>query len=97
MKAGRQFLRDLSRFAGVDARGSLQMALGVKGKGKKCKNDGQNYRSQPKMAHMREIHHLRANSRVGITSLCLVAIRNPRGLAERSATRNWTATQIRYG
>src|SRR5271165_4059165 len=47
-----QLLRDTSRFAAFDARCSLQMVLGVKGKWKERKDGGKDYTGQPKTAHI---------------------------------------------
>lgn len=63
-KASGQLLRDLSRFATVDARGSFQMALCVKGKWKKREDGGQDYSSQPESAHMDEIYNVTQNRNV---------------------------------
>jgi hypothetical protein len=65
MKASGQLLRDLSCFTAFDARCSLQMALGVKGKRKERKNGGKDYPGQPETAHMHEIHMVTQNRVVG--------------------------------
>jgi len=60
-KASGQLLRDTFRFATFDARCSLQMALGVKGKWKERKDGGKDYPGQPETANMHEIHNVTQN------------------------------------
>ncbi len=58
MKPSGQLSRDNFRFAAFDAGCSLQMALGVKRKWKKCKNCDKNYPGYPEMAQMHQTHDL---------------------------------------
>jgi hypothetical protein len=58
MKASGQLSRGTLRFATFDARGSLQMVLGVKGKWKERKDGRKDCPGQPETAYIEEIHNV---------------------------------------
>ena len=58
-----QLLPDAFCFAAFDTGRSLQMALGVKRKGKKRNDGGKDYPGDPKTAHIHETHDVIQNRR----------------------------------
>jgi hypothetical protein len=65
MKASGQLQGDLPAFAAFDAGCSLEMAFGMEGEWKKCKDGDKDYPGQREMPHMRRIHRFTRNRMVG--------------------------------
>ena len=57
MKALRKLLRDTLGLAALDPGSGFEVALRVKGEGKKHKNGGKDYPGQPETAHIATTYH----------------------------------------